>query len=198
MLARLALLPCRVAIELKARVGGQHLRRSVRPRGVPRRGGSDDRLGGERRCWRRRSSPTGCAARPGLPSVTLLMYPLTRRGNGSVQPSGGSARRCCSRASTPRREASGMRWRRTQQRSRSVGRSSSTLGSSGIAGASGPDRDEPEPVTRGLAAMAGTWIAERIGQVLERSEALDQAPASRPRLLQGRPAPPCAVEDRAV
>ena len=37
---------------------------------------------------------------------------------------------------------------------------------------SGPDRDEPEPVTRGLAAMAGTWIAERIGQVLELSDAL--------------------------
>jgi hypothetical protein len=37
---------------------------------------------------------------------------------------------------------------------------------------SGPDRDEPEPVTRGLAAMAGIWIAERIGQVLELSDAL--------------------------
>ena len=37
---------------------------------------------------------------------------------------------------------------------------------------SGPGRDEPEPVTRGLAAMAGTWIAERIGQVLELSDAL--------------------------
>lgn len=37
---------------------------------------------------------------------------------------------------------------------------------------SGPDRDKPEPVTRGLAAMARTWIAERIGQVLELSEAL--------------------------
>ena len=37
---------------------------------------------------------------------------------------------------------------------------------------SGPDRDESEPVTRGLAAMAGTWIAERIGQVLELSDAL--------------------------
>ena len=37
---------------------------------------------------------------------------------------------------------------------------------------SGPDRDEPEPVTRGLAAMARTWIAERIGQVLELSGAL--------------------------
>jgi hypothetical protein len=37
---------------------------------------------------------------------------------------------------------------------------------------SGPDRDEPEPVTRGLATMARTWIAERIGQVLELSDAL--------------------------
>ena len=37
---------------------------------------------------------------------------------------------------------------------------------------SGPDRDESQPVTRGLAAMAGTWIAERIGQVLELSDAL--------------------------
>jgi hypothetical protein len=37
---------------------------------------------------------------------------------------------------------------------------------------SGPGRDEPQPVTRGLAAMAGTWIAERIGQVLELSDAL--------------------------
>ena len=37
---------------------------------------------------------------------------------------------------------------------------------------SGRDRDEPEPVTRGLAAMARTWIAERIGQVLELSDAL--------------------------
>ena len=37
---------------------------------------------------------------------------------------------------------------------------------------SGPDRDEPEPVTRGLAAMARTWIAERIGQVLELTDAL--------------------------
>ena len=36
----------------------------------------------------------------------------------------------------------------------------------------GPDRDEPAPVTRGLAAMARTWIAERIGQVLELSDAL--------------------------
>jgi hypothetical protein len=37
---------------------------------------------------------------------------------------------------------------------------------------SGPDRDESEPVTRGLAVMAGTWIAERISQVLELSDAL--------------------------
>jgi len=37
---------------------------------------------------------------------------------------------------------------------------------------SGPDRDEPEPVTRALAAMAKTWIAERIGQVLELSSAM--------------------------
>lgn len=37
---------------------------------------------------------------------------------------------------------------------------------------SGPDRDEPEPVTRGLAAVARSWITERIGQVLELSEAL--------------------------
>ena len=37
---------------------------------------------------------------------------------------------------------------------------------------SGPDRDEPQPVTRGLTAMSGTWIAERIGQVLELSDAL--------------------------
>jgi len=37
---------------------------------------------------------------------------------------------------------------------------------------SGPDRDEPQPVTRGLAAMSETWIAERIGQVLELSDGL--------------------------
>jgi hypothetical protein len=37
---------------------------------------------------------------------------------------------------------------------------------------SGPHRDESEPVTRGLAAMAGTWIAERIGQVLELTDTL--------------------------
>lgn len=35
-----------------------------------------------------------------------------------------------------------------------------------------PDRDEPLPVTRGIAAMSSTWIAERIGQVLELSDAL--------------------------
>jgi hypothetical protein len=39
-------------------------------------------------------------------------------------------------------------------------------------GSGGPDRDEPKPVTRGLAPMAGTWIAERMGQVLELSDAL--------------------------
>jgi hypothetical protein len=37
---------------------------------------------------------------------------------------------------------------------------------------SGPDRDEPLPVTRGLAAMSSTWISERIGQVLELTDAL--------------------------
>lgn len=37
---------------------------------------------------------------------------------------------------------------------------------------SGPDRDEAEPVTRGLAAMAHAWIAERMGQVLQLAEAL--------------------------
>jgi hypothetical protein len=37
---------------------------------------------------------------------------------------------------------------------------------------SGPDRDEPEPVTRGLTALARTWIAERICQMLELSDAL--------------------------
>jgi hypothetical protein len=36
----------------------------------------------------------------------------------------------------------------------------------------GLGRDEPEPVTRCLAAMAKIWIAERIGQVLELSDAL--------------------------
>jgi hypothetical protein len=35
-----------------------------------------------------------------------------------------------------------------------------------------PDRDEPEPVTRGIAPMAKTWITERIGQVLDLSGAL--------------------------
>jgi hypothetical protein len=37
---------------------------------------------------------------------------------------------------------------------------------------SGRDRNEPKPVTRGLAAMTGTWIAERIGQVIELSDSL--------------------------
>ena len=37
---------------------------------------------------------------------------------------------------------------------------------------SGPHRDEPEPVTRGLAAMSDTWIMERMSQVLELSDAL--------------------------
>jgi len=37
---------------------------------------------------------------------------------------------------------------------------------------SGPDRDEPQPVTRGLAARSTSWITERIGQVLELSDAL--------------------------
>ena len=37
---------------------------------------------------------------------------------------------------------------------------------------SAPDRDETQPVTRGLAAMSTSWIAERIGQVLELSDAL--------------------------
>jgi hypothetical protein len=39
-------------------------------------------------------------------------------------------------------------------------------------GSSGPDRDEPQSVSRGLAAMADRWISERIGQVLELSDAL--------------------------
>lgn len=34
---------------------------------------------------------------------------------------------------------------------------------------SGPGRNDPAPVTRGLVPMASTWIAERIGQVLELS-----------------------------
>jgi hypothetical protein len=37
---------------------------------------------------------------------------------------------------------------------------------------SGPDRDEPLPVTRGLTAMSSTWISETIGQVLQLSDAL--------------------------
>jgi hypothetical protein len=37
---------------------------------------------------------------------------------------------------------------------------------------SAPDRDETQPVTRGLTAMSTSWIAERIGQVLELSDAL--------------------------
>lgn len=35
-----------------------------------------------------------------------------------------------------------------------------------------PDRDEAQPVTRGLTAMSATWIVERIGQVLALTEAL--------------------------
>ena len=50
-----------------------------------------------RRSWRRRSSPTGFAARRGSRSRRLWMCPLMRRRSGSAQPSGGSARRCCSR-----------------------------------------------------------------------------------------------------
>ncbi len=37
---------------------------------------------------------------------------------------------------------------------------------------SGPDRDEPQPVTRGLTAMSATWIVERMGQVLALTDAL--------------------------
>jgi hypothetical protein len=37
---------------------------------------------------------------------------------------------------------------------------------------SGPNRDELEPVTRGLTAMAGSWIAERVSQVVGLSDAL--------------------------
>lgn len=37
---------------------------------------------------------------------------------------------------------------------------------------SGRDRDVPDPVTRGLSAMGRTWIAERIAQVLELSDAM--------------------------
>lgn len=37
---------------------------------------------------------------------------------------------------------------------------------------SGPDRDEPQPVTRGLTAMSATWIVERMSQVLALTDAL--------------------------
>jgi hypothetical protein len=37
---------------------------------------------------------------------------------------------------------------------------------------SGPDRDEPEPVTRGLVAMSATWIVETMSQVLALTDAL--------------------------
>jgi hypothetical protein len=37
---------------------------------------------------------------------------------------------------------------------------------------SGPGRDEPEPVTRGLVAMSATWIVERMSQVLALTDAL--------------------------
>ena len=37
---------------------------------------------------------------------------------------------------------------------------------------SGPDRDEPQPVTRGLTAMSATWIVERMSQVLSLNDAL--------------------------
>ena len=37
---------------------------------------------------------------------------------------------------------------------------------------SGPNRDEPEPVTRGLVAMSATWIVERMSQVLALTDAL--------------------------
>jgi len=36
----------------------------------------------------------------------------------------------------------------------------------------GPDRDEPEPVTRGLAAMRDSWVTDRMGEVLALSQAL--------------------------
>lgn len=36
----------------------------------------------------------------------------------------------------------------------------------------GPDRDEPQPVTRGLTAMSATWIVERMSQVLALTDAL--------------------------
>jgi hypothetical protein len=37
---------------------------------------------------------------------------------------------------------------------------------------SGPNRDEPLPVTRGLEAMRNTWTIDRTGQVLELTDAL--------------------------
>jgi len=37
---------------------------------------------------------------------------------------------------------------------------------------SGPERDEPEPVTRGLAAMRDSWVTDRMGEVLALSQAL--------------------------
>jgi len=37
---------------------------------------------------------------------------------------------------------------------------------------SGPDRDEAQPVTRGLTAMSATWIVEQIGQVLALTDTL--------------------------
>ncbi|MGO9959160.1 MAG: hypothetical protein ACLP50_24860 [Solirubrobacteraceae bacterium] len=44
---------------------------------------------------------------------------------------------------------------------------------------SGPNRDEPSPVTRGLQAMRDTWTIDRTGQVLELATALidDRLPA---------------------
>ncbi len=37
---------------------------------------------------------------------------------------------------------------------------------------SGPERDEPQPVTRGLTAMSATWIVEQMSQVLALTDAL--------------------------
>jgi len=37
---------------------------------------------------------------------------------------------------------------------------------------SGPDRDEPQPVTRGLTGMSATWVVERMSQVLALTDAL--------------------------
>jgi hypothetical protein len=37
---------------------------------------------------------------------------------------------------------------------------------------SGPDREEPQPVTRGLTAMSATWIVEQMSQVLALTDAL--------------------------